>query len=206
MTTLKLDHLNKQLSKKTPNEIIDWALKQTKKIIVTTSFGKYSSAILSAVSNKSEDVDVIWCDTGYNTPETYEHAVDQIRRFKLNIHVYKPLLDRSTIETKYGLPGIDDPMFEEFKETVKLEPFRRAIHEHQPEVWFTNIRAGQTKHRDEQSILSYSKEGILKVSPFYFYSDSDLDFYLSTNNLPKNESYFDVTKVLANRECGIHLQ
>ena len=87
---------------------------------------------------------------------------------------------------------------------MKLEPFRRALNEHQPEIWFTNIRFGQTDYRDSKDILSYNKDGILKVSPFYYWTNKDLDEYMIINNLQRNDHYFDITKVLSHRECGIH--
>ena len=128
-----------------------------------------------------------------------------IKRFNLNINVYSPLTSTAYIKSLIGIPSIDDPKHEEFSEIVKLEPFRRALPEHQPELWFTNIRVRQTTYRDSQDILSISKDGILKVSPFYYWSDKDLDDFLVENNLP-NEFYFDPTKAMINRECGIHLE
>jgi len=206
MTTINLKYLNKQLKYKSPEEIINWALTYSCKRIVTTSFGKYSSAMLHALHKNDRNIDVIWCDTGYNTEETYEHAIRLIRRFNLNINIYKPLLSKEVIESTLGFPDVDSPEHAEFTEIVKLEPFRRALDENAPEVWFTNIRSGQTAHRNSQDILSYSKDGILKVSPFYYRSDEDIDQYLEDHDLPKNDSYFDLTKALANRECGIHFQ
>ena len=49
-----------------------------------------------------------------------------------------------------------------------------------------------------------SNDGILKISPFYYWSDEELDDYLKKNNLPKNPDYFDPVKALQSRECGIH--
>ncbi len=206
MIELNLEALNKELRYKTPDEIIDWALPLSKKKIVTTSFGIYSAVLLSTFFRKDKNVDVIWCDTGYNTPETYEHAKNIIEKYQLNIHVYQPLQSRADIDYTFGLPEVTDPNHEAFTEIVKLEPFRRALKEHKPEIWFTNIRVRQTQYRDSQDILSMSKDGILKISPFYYWTDGDLDNYVETHNLPKNHSYFDVTKVLSHRECGIHLQ
>jgi len=206
MEKLDLKYWNNILKHKSPEEIVDWALRVSEGRIVTTSFGTYSAAILNLTSKKDNIIKVIWCDTRYNTNITYEHAQNLIEKLKLNIKIYQPLLDKETIEAMFGLPSIDDPKYNKFKEVIKLEPFRRALKEHQPEVWFTNIRFGQTKHRNSKNILSYSKDGILKVSPFYYWSDDDLEYYLSSNNLPKNESYFDIAKVLSNRECGIHFQ
>ncbi len=206
MIALDLEHLNKELRYKTPEEIVDWALKLSKKRIVTTSFGSYSSSILNLVSKKDKNINVLWCDTGYNTSETYEFAQSLIHKLKLNINIYKPLIGRPLINSNFGLPSIHNPKYDEFKEVVKLEPFRRAIQDHQPEIWFTNIRFGQTNYRNTKDILSYSKDGILKVSPFYHWTDKELDDYLKINELPKNENYFDITKVLNHRECGIHFQ
>ena len=104
-----------------------------------------------------------------------------------------------------GIPEVKTKEHLLFTEQVKLEPFRRAMTKHQPEIWFTNIRKGQTAFRDRIDILSFSKDGILKVSPFYHWSDSDLDVYLETHDLPNEFAYFDPTKVANNRECGLHI-
>ena len=206
MLNINIEQLNKELRNKTPEEIIDWALPLTKKRVVTTSFGIYSAVLLSTFYKKDKDINVLWCDTGFNIPETYNHANSLIRRFNLNINVYSPLISAAYLRSIIGMPTIDNPKHNDFSEIVKLEPFRRALKKHNPELWFTNIRVRQTELRDSKDILSYSKDGILKVSPFYYWSDSDLDNYLKENSLPKNDTYFDPIKALANRECGIHLQ
>jgi len=203
---LDIEFWNNELKDKTPDQIIDWALTLTDEKIVTTSFGVYSEVLLSTFFRKDKNIDVVWCDTGYNIQETYDHAINVINKYKLNVHTYVPLKSREYLDVTLGLPEVTDPKHAEFTEIVKLEPFRRALAEHKPKVWFTNIRVRQTELRSKKDILSYSKDGILKISPFYYWTDEDLDGYIEENNLSKNTSYFDVTKVLANRECGIHLQ
>ena len=205
MQQLDLATHNEYLRHKTPDEIIQWALQLTEKRIVTTSFGVYSSVLLSTFAQKDPDINVIWCDTGYNNYETYEHAQRLISDYRLNINIYAPKQTKAFTDVTLGLPTVDDPKHEHFTELVKLEPFRRALNEHLPHVWFTNIRVRQTEYRNSLDILSYSKEGILKVSPFYYWSDEDLDDYIKVNNLPKNTAYFDPVKALQSRECGIHL-
>lgn len=197
---------NKTLRNQTPEKIIDWALKLTENRIVTTSFGVYSSVLLSTISKADPNIKVVWCDTLFNTPETYKHAEKLIDRLQLNIKTYRAKMSKSEIEEQIGLPSIEDDNFDRFSEVVKLEPFRRALHEIKPDLWFTNIRVRQTEYRDNKDILSWSKDGILKVSPFYYWSDADLDAFIKSNNLPKNTTYFDPVKALKNRECGIHFQ
>lgn len=203
---IDIDFWNKALRYKTPDEIIEWALSVTDNRIVTTSFGLYSSVLLSTMSKHDDSVKVIWCDTLFNSPTTYQHAENLIKKYKLNVFRYRSKMTKDQIESTIGFPTLGDQNFQEFSEVVKLEPFRRALNEHKPDLWFTNIRVRQTEYRDKKDILSLSKDGILKVSPFYYWSDADLDAYVTENNLPKNTDYFDPVKVLSTRECGIHFQ
>ena len=159
---------------------------------------------MHAVTQVNPEIDVIWCDTGYNTPQTYRHAQELIERLDLQIHLYVPAQSVAFRDALMGIPGVDDPMHNLFTEQVKLEPFRRAMATHRPDLWFTNLRLGQTAFRDSIDILSRSKDGLLKVSPFYHWSDADLDRYLDLHDLPNEFTYFDPTKVLENRECGLH--
>lgn len=199
-----IKRLNAQFKGIPPEEIISWAVKHADKPVVTTNFRPYEVAILNAVSDVKENIPVIWCDTGYNTPNTYKHAEELIKRLNLNIDLYVPKQTTAHRDSVMGIPQIDDPNHAEFTEQVKLEPFRRAMAAHKPDVWFTNLRKGQTALRDSLDILSLSKDGVLKVSPFYYWSDTQLDAYLKQRNLPNEHKYFDPTKVLENRECGLH--
>jgi len=207
MSNIKID-LTKQivaLKLATPLELIQWAIKKAKNPIVTTNFRPYEVALLYACTQVKPDIKVIWCDTGYNTPQTYRHAEDLIKRLNLNIKLYVPQQTSAHRDVVLGIPNIEDSKHKIFTEQVKLEPFKRAMAEHKPDVWFTNLRHGQTAFRDSIDILSYSKDGMLKVSPFYHYTDSKLDTYLQEHQLPNEFKYFDPTKVLENRECGLHI-
>lgn len=203
-TVEQIEKLNIQFKGIPPIEIISWAVKNAKNAVVTTNFRSYEVAILSAVSEVKNDIPVVWCDTGYNTPNTYRHAEELISRLHLNIDLYVPKQTTAHRDVVMGIPQIDDPRHAVFTEQVKLEPFKRAMQVHKPDVWFTNLRKGQTALRDSLDILSLSKDGVLKVSPFYHWSDDQLDAYLGQRNLPNEHKYFDPTKVLENRECGLH--
>lgn len=205
MKKLNLEEINQELGDKTPAEIINWALSIAENPVVTTNFRPYEAAILHVCQQEKADIKVIWCDTGYNTPNTYRHANKVIERLALNVHLYVPKQTAAYRDVVMGIPQVDDPNHVLFSEQVKLEPFARAMREHAPDVWFTNLRQGQTEFRDSIGIVSISKDGIVKVSPFYHWSDADLDAYLHVNDLPNEFKYFDPTKVLENRECGIHI-
>jgi phosphoadenosine phosphosulfate reductase len=202
--SLEIEKLNIELAQKSPLEIVQWVLNNAKRPVVTTNFRPYESAILHVVTQAKPDVKVIWCDTGYNTPNTYRHAEELIEQLNLNVQLYTPKQTSAHRNVVLGIPDVDDPKHKLFTEQVKLEPFKRAMNAHQPDVWFTNLRKGQTSFRDSIGILSYAADGTLKVSPFYNFSDEELDVYLEEHNLPNEFKYFDPTKVLSNRECGLH--
>ncbi len=201
----ELKILNQQFKGITPAEIVQWVISNSARPVITTNFRPYEAAILHAVSEIDPVIKVIWCDTGYNTPQTYKHAKQVIDQLSLNVKLYTPKQTAAYRDALFGgTPDINNPQHEEFTKQVKLEPFLRAMRQQNPDVWFTNLRKGQTSFRDSIDILSYSKDGILKVSPFYHWSDEKLDAYLEEHSLPNEFKYFDPTKVLENRECGLH--
>ena len=121
---MNIEEINHKLQKASPKEIIQWALSIAKKPIITTNFRPYESAILHAVTSEEKEIEVIWCDTGYNTPQTYRHAEELKEQLNLNIHLYVPKQTVAHRNVFLGLPTIDDPKHAEFTDQVKLEPFR----------------------------------------------------------------------------------
>lgn len=203
---IDIEFYNKHLRFKKPDEIIKWALSISDNRIVTTSFGIYSEVLLSTMTRHDKHIKVVWCDTLFNKQSTYEHAEQLIAKYNLNIYKYQSLKSKTEIEDLLNFQNIDDDNFTEFSNLVKIEPFKRALREHDPDIWFTNIRVRQTEYRDKKDILSYSKNGVLKISPFYYWTDEDLDNYVKYRGLNKNIDYFDPVKALKNRECGIHFE
>lgn len=199
-----IQKINNSLHDKSPEEIVAWAIQQAENPVVTTNFRPYESAILYVTTQALPSIEVIWCDTGYNTPNTYRHAKELIEKLYLNIFIYVPQQTAGFRDVMLGIPEVDTPEHKIFTEQVKLEPFHRAMKKHNPDVWFTNLRKGQTAFREKIDIVSQDKNGVLKVSPFYYYSDQDLEDYLKKHQLPNEMKYYDPTKVLENRECGIH--
>ena len=202
---LNIEEINDFLSEKNTLDIVKWAVSIAENPVITTNFRPYEVAILNAVTEVKKDIKVIWCDTGYNTVQTYRHAEELIEKLNLNIHLYVPKQTVAHRNVLLGVPSIDDKKHTLFTKQVKLEPFSRAMKEHQPDVWFTNLRKGQTAFRDSINIVSKSNDGVLKISPFYRWTDKDLDTYLEQYNLPNEFKYFDPTKVESNRECGLHI-
>ena len=196
---------NENLRHELPEDIVRFVLQHAKKSVVTTSFGAHSAAILYATTHIKADIQVIWCDTLYNTKATYKHADKLIDKLALNVEVFSPIQSDIIIKSKEELMDLNQKDHDRFAETVKLEPFKRAMQKHKPDVWFTTVRRKQSSYRDSIDILSFTGDGILKVSPFYYYDDNQIRAYLKEHNLPVEYDYFDPVKIFGHKECGIQL-
>lgn len=201
-----LDQINSELKSYTPSEIIQWALAQGRKTILTTSFGPNAAVMLHLTSEVDPSVPVVWVDSGYNVRDTYIVAETLMQKLPLNMHIYTPEITAERRNALMGgIPMVDDEeLHQEFTRQVKLEPFERALKELQPEIWLTGIRQEETNHRRTLDIVSLDARGIIKVAPIFYWSDEDVQTYMLQHELPSCAHYFDPTKVDENRECGLH--
>ena len=188
-----------------PQALIDWGLGLGKNSLITTNFGPFSTVLLHMLTRARPDIPVLWIDSGYATPATYQFADEVAKLLKLNLHIYHPLRSRAHREAADGpAPDLNDPTHAAFTREVKLEPFERATRELAPEVWFTAIRADQTAERAAMQPVTLNKDGIIKIAPVLGWTAKDMHLYLKQHGLPNNFDYFDPTKVEAHRECGLH--
>lgn len=202
---MDLERINAQLGEQ-PEALLDWAFGLGQKPIVTTNFGPFAAVLLHMVTRVRPDIPVLMVDTGYGTEATYRYADELTRLLRLDLRTYVPGRTRAMREALEGpAPAPDDPRHAAFTEEVKLEPFRRALAELQPQVWFTALRKEQTEFRAGLAPVTRSKEGILKVSPVFHWSSKRMNDYLKAHGLPNNFDYFDPTKVEDKRECGLHV-
>lgn len=200
----KLPLFNANLLHESPEEIISFALSLSTNAVLTTSFGRFSEALIYALNRVNPQIETLWCDTGYNPIATYAHAKRLTDFYQLNLNVLTPKYSRAYTEFHWGAPGLDNPNHDTLSKILKIDPIQNAFKNLKPDVWFTNIRKGQTSFRDQQDVLSLSPDGVLKVSPFYHCTDHQIRSYLKTNGLVENTDYFDPVKALDKRECGIH--
>lgn len=203
---LDLDTLNTELKEKSPEEIIRWALTLGEPTITTTSFGPNSGALLHMLSSVDKSLPVVWADSGYNMRDTYVVAQQLIESLELDARIYVPQVSSERLNVLLGgIPTLDEPdQHAEFTRIVKLEPFQRALAELQPKVWISGIRREDTAFRKSLDILSYDKNGILKVAPIFYWSEEQIEDYMDKYELPSCRHYFDPTKVESGRECGLH--
>jgi phosphoadenosine phosphosulfate reductase len=208
MTPSDLSRWNAELRAKSPLEVVRWAITRSSgRAVVSTNFRPFEAAILHVAVQVQPDIPVLWVDHGYNRPATYQHAEDLRRRLNLNLKPYLPLLSAAHRDAIYGsVPTTENEAdLKKFSALMKLEPFQRGMKELAPKVWITALRKVQNPNRAGLDIVSLDENfGALKVSPFFYFSDADMEAYLAQHQLPNEWDYFDPAKADEKRECGLH--
>ena len=208
----QLSEWNRELRDKTPLQITRWAIAKAQesggRAIVSTNFRPYESVVLHLATQAQPDIPVLWVDHGYNRQATYRHAEEVKNLLSLNLKAYLPKITsahRDAIDGPIPTPEDEDGL-KKFSALMKLEPFQRGMSELAPSIWITALRKVQNPNRAELDIVSDdSNFGSLKISPVFYFSDAEMETYLSEHNLPNEWDYFDPAKADEKRECGLHV-
>lgn len=208
MTSDQIAQANAELRSKSALEIVKWAITQANgRAIVSTNFRPYEAVVLHLAVQAQPNIPALWVDHGYNRPATYKHAETLKQQLKLNLKPYLPKLTAAHRDAVYGeIPSTDDEAgLKQFSALMKLEPFQRGMKELAPTVWITALRQVQNPNRAELDIVSEDKNfGAIKVSPVFYWTDTEMEAYLKQHALPNEWDYFDPAKADDKRECGLH--
>ena len=219
---------NAVLEKLSAQERIAWACDRFGEgLIVTTSFGLQSSVMLHLVLQQSDQIPVVFVDTGYLFPETYEYAQALGQKLGFKEKVYSAMTSPAYQEACYG------KLWEQGKEGMtkynflnKKEPMDRALRELKATAWLAGLRRSQSEERKNRSFIE--KQGdVLKIYPILDWDDKQTYRYIPQNDLPYHPlegmgydslgDYHSTSKVSDSsskedsrhgghgRECGLHV-
>ena len=207
---------------------IQWARKTYDTgLVMSTSFGIQSAVLLHLVTQQIPNIPIIFIDTGYLFPETYDFAKKLTSLLNLNLKTYKSEYSPEEQESHYGklweqgVEGLD-----RYNAMNKVEPMNRAVGELKAKAWLSGVRRTQSRSRKGLPVLEQQNK-IMKVYPIIDWDDQTIDQYITGNNLPyhplKSKNYVSVgdwhssSPLKPNmvdedtrfnglkRECGLHL-
>jgi phosphoadenosine phosphosulfate reductase len=181
-----LDGLNETLAKLTAPQIVEWADQQFGQgLILSTSFGIQAAVMLHLVSTVIPGIPVVWVDTGYLPPTTYQFADELTKRLNLNLRVYQSPISPARMEALYGRLWTMDTVeaLNQYDRLRKVEPMQRALRELGAGAWLAGLRKGQTDYRKTLRFVE-SQSGTYKVHPILNWTSKDIYQYLQANNLP----------------------
>ncbi len=179
-----------ELESLSPQERLTWAHhKFGSDFALTTSFGIQSSVLLHMLNSIDCGfaIPVIWVDTGYLPPETYQYAERLIEKFQLRIHVAQSKISPARMEALYGRlwenNSIED--LERYLKIRKVDPLENALEELNVQCWASGVRAGQTDHRRSMTWLDPVR-GRLSLRPLLNWTPKEVFYYMKENGLPQH--------------------
>jgi phosphoadenosine phosphosulfate reductase len=161
----------------TAEELLRWAHTEFgKRLCLTCSWQRQSSALVHMVSELGLDVDVVELDTLVLFPETYETRDRLVERYGLTLTSFRPI----------------DPPDRLWETDVdrcchirKVEPLERALGGY--DAWITGIRREQSSTRANAQKVEWSERyGVWKIQPLVDWSSKRVDAYLHVNEIPYN--------------------
>lgn len=196
-------------------------------LVASTSFGLQSAVMIHLIRQASKEIPIVFIDTGYLFPGTYEYALSLQAKLNFKARVYSAKLSPAFQEASFG------KLWEQGKEGMtkynwlnKKEPMDRALQELDAKVWMAGLRRTQANERKELNFLE-AQNGVLKLYPILDWDDRTTYQYLPQNDLPyhplegmdydsvgdwhSTRKISEVEKVEDarhgghGRECGLHL-
>ncbi|MED6314439.1 MAG: phosphoadenylyl-sulfate reductase [Verrucomicrobiota bacterium] len=183
--TFDLREANARLERITAPERLAWASAEFGSgLVLSSSFGAQAAVMLHLAKQARPDIPVIFVDTGYMFPETYEFAELLVNRLDLNLNVYRSRRSpawQEAIDGKRWERGVEG--IEAYNQENKVEPMNRALDELGATAWLAGLRRQQSSSRENLSVLGLVK-GRVKIHPIIDWTDKTVHDYLKVNDLP----------------------
>lgn len=156
------------------------------RLVATTSFGIQAAVMLNLIHEHAPKIPVVFIDTGFLFPETYQYAEELMSRLNLDLRIYQPTYSAARIQALWG------NLWEQGKEgadryglITKVEPMNRALRETGADVWISGLRRSQSKTRADRPFVEQQKRTI-KTYPILDWADAQVDLYYHQNTLPRH--------------------
>jgi phosphoadenosine phosphosulfate reductase len=175
-----------------PQKIVAWAATTfAPELVMTSSFGAESAALLHMATQTVPDMKVIMIDTGYLFPETYSFMEDLRQRLNLNVWVYRTRNDPIAYLRR---AGEENPQFRKDVDACcaanKNEPMERAMKQLQPRAWMRGIRRDQSETRQATPFVEWSaRYKCYAISPLLNWRSREVYAYLKKHDLPFHPLY-----------------
>ena len=180
-----LRETNARLERASASERLAWASGQFGVgLVLSSSFGAQAAVMLHLATQVRPDIPVIFVDTGYLFPETYEFAESLAKRLEVNLKVYRSKRSpawQESIDGKRWEEGVKGIVA--YNQANKVEPMNRALDELNATAWLAGLRRQQSVSRETLPVLALAK-GRLKVHPIIDWTDKNVHDYLKATNLP----------------------
>ena len=155
----------------------------------TSSFQAEDMAVLHLLRKRIPDVPVLFLDTGYHVPQTYEYRDRVAKEWSLNLVNVLPVQTVAEQESAFGILNRSDPT--RCCQLRKVEPLLGALEPF--DVWFTGLRREQSPTRKNLRKVELHRlptgKSLWKVSLLADWNWEQVWNYLNSNGISHLPQY-----------------
>jgi phosphoadenosine phosphosulfate reductase len=159
------------------------------RVCITSSFQAEDMIVTQLLKNRMPDVPVLFLDTGYHFPQTYEYRDRMTRQWSLNLVNVLPAQTVAEQESAFGILYRSEPT--RCCQLRKVEPIMRALEPF--DVWFTGLRREQSPTRKNLKKLELHRlptgRTLWKASVLADWSLEQVWQYANANGIPRLPQY-----------------
>ncbi len=187
---LTIEQLAKEYEHKSPQEILEYALKNCRNIAISFS-GTEDVVLIDMAKKTGKNFRVFTLDTGRLHPETYQF-IDEVRNaYNINIEVF--FANRDAVEklvTEKGLFSFYKDGHKECCDVRKVDPLKRALNT--VDAWITGQRKDQSPGTRAnvpviQKDPTFGTGNLIKFNPLANWTSKQVWDYIRENNVPYNK-------------------
>lgn len=175
--------------------IISEALRTIENPYLSCSFGKDSVVLLHLVLQQSPSIPIVFIDSGYCFPDTYEVRDAFVNKYNINLVELQQTHDYIEVIDQYGLP--DDRTGAQQKKVVQIlkkDPANRWAKDNNCKGHFWGLRKEESTGRrvllNSKGALFYAKgAGLWRCAPLADWQWEDIWAYIHIYDLPYSKIY-----------------
>jgi len=156
---------------------------------LTSSFQAEDMVVAHLLRERMPDLPVLFLDTGYHFPETYEFRDRIARQWSLNLINLLPMQTVPEQESAFGILYRSEPT--RCCQLRKVEPLMRGLEPF--DVWFTGLRRDQSPTRKNLKKVELhhlpTGKSLWKVSLLADWSWEQAWYYVNANGIPHLPQY-----------------
>ena len=188
---MEIDRIARELESLAPEQALETVLtlNQNAQYCLTSSFQAEDMVATHLLKQRIPNLPVLFLDTGYHFPQTYEYRDRMARQWALNLVNVIPAQSVTEQESQFGILYRSEPT--RCCQLRKVEPLLRSL---QPfDVWFTGLRREQSPTRKnlkkiELHVLPTGKT-LWKVSLLADWNWAQVLQYADSHNIPHLPQY-----------------
>jgi phosphoadenosine phosphosulfate reductase len=181
-----IEKIVEELESLAPEQVLETVLtaNQSKHVCLTSSFQAEDMVVTHLLRKRVPGLPVLFLDTGYHFPQTYEYRDRMTREWALHLVNVLPAQTVAEQESAFGILYRSEPT--RCCQLRKVEPLMRALEPF--DIWFTGLRREQSPTRKNLKKVELHRlttgKTLWKVSLLADWNWEQVWHYANANGIP----------------------